>query len=130
MGDEGLLREFISSVVNERGYIRNPFKTKKTKKKSKIIVDRIKNFFVGPTLNPNEITSSWIEDQVLHRDISVDDDLKSKVNGFVNSKLKKALSQSNGNAEKAETLLKRALNLRFSKLLDRLEREQNNIDEF
>ena len=133
MSKDSLLKEYIGLLLNEGWYLRNLGNDDswddRPSKKSRGILQRVKDMFLGVRLDAEEIAESWLEDQSLSRDIEIDEDFETEIITFANSKLNKAISRARGDAKKAESILKRALSSRYSRRLDRLERSQNNIED-
>jgi hypothetical protein len=68
-----------------------------------------------------------MEDQSTYYDVELDDNFEGEVKDFVKKKFKKALSRAKGDKEKAMKLMRRALDIRYSRKLRDLEK-QNSID--
>ena len=123
-----LLAEYIGLLLNERGYIRD-LNHEKPKKKNKGFLQKIKGFIFGDA-EADKIAESWLEDNSISYDIVFDEKFEEEVKNFVRSKLNKIMKRVRNNSEKAESLLRRALNVRYSKKLANLIKIQDDqIDE-
>jgi hypothetical protein len=113
-----LLKEYLNYALSEDFFLRGQ-DSEKSGGPKKSFFSRIKSLFVS---DPSEdIAQEWIEDQSTYYDVEIDETFADEVRDFAKRKYKKALSRSRGSKEKAETLLMKAISIRFQKKLKDLE---------
>lgn len=126
-----LLKEYIETVLKEDWYWASDRKTDldpEKKKKGKSFLDKVKGFFSGRG-RYEEIANDWVEDRSMYYDIEVSDDIKEEVTNFVEKKYPLAMKRARGNEEKAHSLLKKALDIKFEKQFKELSRKLNRLDD-
>lgn len=116
-----LLKEYLNCVLQEDFFLRDKEDDEKPLKKDKGFLSRIKSLFFS---DPSEdIANEWLEDQSTYYDVELDDNFSEEVRDFAKRKYKKALSRVKGSKEKAEILLRKAMDIRFQKKIKQLEAE-------
>lgn len=125
-----LLKEYIETVLKEDWYWDSERKTDLApeKKKKKSFLDKVKGFFSGRG-RYEDIANDWIEDRSMYYDIEVSDGVKEEVTNFVEKKHPLAMKRARGNEEKANALLKKALDIKFEKQFKELSRKLNRLDD-
>lgn len=114
-----LLREYLNCALQEDFFLRGDNDEKPLKAKG--ILSRIKSVFFSDI--SEDIANEWLEDQSTYYDIELDDNFSEEVRDFAKRKYKKALSRVKGSKEKAEILIKKAMDIRFQKKIKQLETE-------
>jgi predicted metal-dependent hydrolase len=118
-----LLKEYISEILQEKHYWYG--KSAEENEDQEGFFSKIKSLFFGD--NVDKFVGEWMEDQSTYYDVELDDNFEKEVKDFVKKKFKKALSRAKGDKEKAMKLMRRALDIRYSRKLRDLEK-QNSID--
>ncbi len=126
MKENVLLKEYVGLLLIEGGFIRSL--DKKSEKRSNSLLQKIKTFFLGDDLDTDQVAYDWLKDQASFREIEFNNDFEDEVRSYASLKKNRAMKRSRNDSKRAESLLRRALDARFAKQLDRLEIIQNNID--
>jgi len=115
MNDEKLLREFISWNVKDDA------PQKKDGRKTGII-DKIKSFFAGDN-KADEITNDWLDDTEMSYGFEVPSDIEKEARKLVRLKLDDIMSRTRGDVDKAERIIRKALDKRFLLRFRELEKQ-------
>ncbi len=118
-----LLKEYISEILQEKHYWYG--KSAEESESQDGFFSKIKSLFFGD--NVDKFVDEWLEDQSTYYDVELDDNFEKEVKDFVKKKFKKALSRAKGDKDKAMKLMRRALDIRYSRKLKDLEKK-NSID--
>lgn len=113
-----ILREYLRETINEE-FFRRDLDNEVGRGKSKSILSRLKSFFFGK--GSEDFVDKWIEDKEDYYDISFDDEFTDEVKEYAKKAYNKALARTRGKKEKAEKILYRTLDVRFSKKLKKIE---------
>ena len=123
------LKEYIEAVLKEEWYLHSEKKTDlEPKKKKESFFDKVKGFFSGRG-RYEDIANDWVEDRSMYYDIDVSDDVKEEVTNFVEKKYPLAKKRARGNEEKANALIKKALDIKFERQFKELSRKLNRLDD-
>lgn len=122
-----LLREYLREILKEEFFYRSYNDPETKKPRSKGILQRMKDFFFGSS--QNSLVDDWIEEQSTYYDVDLSDDFENEVREFVEKKFGKALSRAKGNKDQAAKLMRRALDIRYSKKLRDLERQSAGLSD-
>jgi len=118
-----LLKEYISEILQEKHYWYG--KTAEESEAQDGFFSKIKSLFFGDSVD--KFVDEWLEDQSTYYDVELDDNFEKEVKDFVKKKFKKALARAKGDKDKAMKLMRRALDIRYSRKLKDLEKK-NSID--
>lgn len=125
-----VLKEYIETVLKEEWYWDSERKTdlEPKKKKEKSFFSKVKGFFSGRG-RYEDIASDWAEDRSMYYDIDVSDDVKEEITNFVEKKYPLAMKRARGNEEKANALIKKALDIKFERQFKELSKKLNRLDD-
>lgn len=124
-----LLKEYIETVLREDWYWQSGTKTDlEPEKKKRSLLDKVRGFFSGKG-KYEEIANEWIEDRSMYYDIEVSEEMKEEIANFVEKKYPLAMKRARNNEEKANNLLKKALDIKFEKQFKELSRKLNRLDD-
>lgn len=113
-----VLKEYLHEVLNEELRLRNLVDKMYYRKGS--FLDSLKSLFRNSI---EEVVSHWLESKEDQYDVLFEEDFKQDVMRFSKRVYEKALEKTRGNAEKAESLLLRTLEVKYARNLSMLERE-------
>jgi hypothetical protein len=122
-----LLKEYIQTVLDEKAFKRNPKEEESSgkAKKEKGFWQKLKSFFVGED-EPLKITEDWIEDQELNYDFEFNDKTKQQIAQFVSAKYDLALRKGKGDKERAESIMRRALDTKYRGFLRQIQAQADS----
>ena len=86
------------------------------------ILDKIKGFLKGTT-KADELTNDWLDDTEMSYGIEVPSDIEEEAKKIVRAKLEDVMSRTRGDFDKAERIIKRALDKRFAPRIKELEKQ-------
>lgn len=116
-----LIKEYIQTVLLEKGFFLDAQSTDKSKDKKKkkgwwnTLMSRLSS-----TAAADELAEEWIEDQELYYDADFSDEIKEKIQEYTRVKLPRIVSRAKGDTEKAKRLTKKALETKFNPELQKL----------
>jgi hypothetical protein len=113
-----VLKEYLHEVLNEELRLRNLVDKMYYRKGS--FLDSLKSLFRNSI---EEVVSHWLESKEDQYGVLFEEDFKQDVMRFSKRVYEKALEKTRGNAEKAESLLLRTLEVKYARNLSMLERE-------
>lgn len=113
-----ILREYLRESINEE-FFRRDLIDREGSGSGKSFLSKLKSFFFGA--DSDVLVDSWIESKEDYYDVNFDDEFKDDVKEFSKKAYKKALAKTRGKKEKAEKILRRTLDVRYSKKLRQLE---------
>ena len=121
--NNNLLKEYLKEALNEEFFLRSYEEDSEDQKpkKSKNFLQQLKNFFFGD--QGDSMVDEWLEDQSTSYDVEFSEEFEEEVRNFVKRKFKKALARARGNKEQASKLMRRALDIRYTKRLRDLEKQ-------
>lgn len=124
MKDTDLLREYVSILLTEKGFIRkNKEHDKKPKKAGPGFIDKVKKYFTG-TSDSDAAVEEWIENAEASYGIEEMPDTISKSAKAISHRYwPKALARSKNDKDAATRRLQKALNQKFGHALKKLEKE-------
>lgn len=124
MKDTEILREYISILITEKGFIRKNKEQVQKPKKDKIgFVDKVKKYFTGTT-DADAAVEEWIENAEASYGI---EEMPSKISKSAKEishrYWSKALTRSKNDKAVATRRLQKALNQKFGSQLKKIEKE-------
>lgn len=120
------LRKFVRETLSEGAYFEKPSKDSRLGGKGLGLWDKIKSMFTGGSGgDPSHIAKEWLEDQELIYDFEFPKKLIADVYDFTASKWEVAMRKSDGDEERAASVLKRALDMRFKSILRDMDRKNS-----
>lgn len=114
--NEKLLREFIYWNSKDSDA------PEKKDRREMGILDKIKGFLKGTT-KADELTNDWLDDTEMSYGIEVPSDIEEEAKKIVRAKLEDVMSRTRGDFDKAERIIKRALDKRFAPRIKELEKQ-------
>lgn len=115
---EDTLRAYLRQVLKEE-YFKRDYEN--DMKISFPIMKKVRNFFFGE--NADDIVDEWLDSKESYYDISFEEDFRDEVKNFSNKVYKKALNRAKDNKEKAVKMLKKTLDIKYTKKLRDLEKD-------
>lgn len=123
-----LIKEYVEAVLSEEWYWGKDKEPEEKKKKEKGFFDRLKGMFTGKGKH-DDIAEEWISDKTMYYDIDVTDELEKQVKGFVEKKYDLAMKRAKGNSEKAEKMIRKALDIKFEPQFKIIARNMSRLDD-
>lgn len=115
---EKLIKEYVESVLREGGFFYDLQRTfsNKEEERGKKNKSWWKTFLSKFDSNApaDELTEEWIEEQELYYDANFTEVVKKKIKEYTRAKLPRIASRARGDMQKANRLVKRALEKKFN----------------
>ena len=128
MSEEKLLKQYVREVVSE-GFFKIEPDRDDDKKKKKSLWNKIRSFFTGESSSSSKIAEEWLEDQQMNFDFDLPESFTTSVIAFVKKKYPLAKNRSRGDSERADSLMRRALDSRFRQTLREYQKMNEKLDD-
>lgn len=124
-----LIKEYVETILSEEWYWDNQKQPEKKKeKKEKGFFDKIKGMLSGKG-KYDDIADDWVSDKTMYYDIDITDELENDVKKFVEKKYDLAMKRAKGDADKAEKMIRKALDIKFEAQFKTIARNMSRLDD-